>query len=252
MYLLIDAGNTSIKLLLADATHLFPTVYTTTVLEIESSIRELQKKYTITHAIMACVRAVEDSNSIISLLKKCHIQYISWDRSQLPLAIAYDTPDTLGQDRLMAAIGANHAYPLRNILVIDSGTCIKYDFVDASNIYQGGSISLGINMRFRALKDYTSRLPLLEVDSCPTPIFTGKNTTEAIYSGVVTGVIQEIEGFIAYYTHKYSSMLVILTGGNSVFLSQHIKYTTTIVLPTIIFVGLQQILLLQLKKQNIL
>ena len=72
MYLLIDAGNTSIKLLLADATHLFPTVYTTTVLEIESSIRELQKKYTITHAIMACVIAVEDSNSIISILKKCH------------------------------------------------------------------------------------------------------------------------------------------------------------------------------------
>ena len=112
-------------------------------------------------------------------------------------------------------------YPNKNVLIIDAGSCITYDFINEKNQYLGGAISPGINMRFKSLNNYTSKLPLI------SPAFTefeiGTDTLESINIGVLNGVIFEIEGFISQYSSRYDNLTVILTGGNSDFLSNRLK-----------------------------
>ncbi len=129
----------------------------------------------------------------------------------VPIDNMYATPDTLGTDRLAAAVGAYSKAKGHDVLVIDVGTCITYDFVTAGGKYLGGNISPGPTMRLKALNRFTDKLPLVERKGC-TPVI-GDTTETAIRSGVVRGIEYEIEGYINDFLLKYPTLLVYLTGG---------------------------------------
>jgi type III pantothenate kinase len=134
----------------------------------------------------------------------------------------YKTPGTLGTDRLAAVIGANYLYPGTNNIVISGGTCITYDFIDAGANYFGGSISPGLNMRYKAVNHYTAALPLIEADKNFTAAY-GDDTTSAILSGVQNGIKYELEGFINNYTITVKEYNIILSGGDSIFFDTLLK-----------------------------
>jgi len=134
----------------------------------------------------------------------------------------YLTPETLGLDRLAAVIGARYLYPGQNSLVIDGGTCITYDRVDAGGNYFGGSISPGLNMRYKALNYYTDGLPLISADNGFTEKY-GKNTAAAIRSGVQNGIKYELTGFIESYKNDQHDLNIILSGGDSIFFDTLLK-----------------------------
>lgn len=131
--------------------------------------------------------------------------------TRVPIINKYSTPLTLGSDRLAAVVGANWLQPGRDVLVIDIGTCVTFDFINSSGEYLGGNISPGPTMRLKALNHFTARLPLVERRG-DTPDF-GTDTTTAIRSGVMNGIKYEIEGYIHSFLAKYPQLFVYLTGG---------------------------------------
>jgi type III pantothenate kinase len=134
----------------------------------------------------------------------------------------YLTPETLGLDRLAAVTGAHALYPGKDSLVIDGGTCVTYDWVDAEGNYYGGSISPGLNMRYKALNNYTAGLPLLNADESFADKY-GKNTTSAIHSGVQNGIKYELMGFIEGYKKDKTDLNIVLSGGDSIFFDTLLK-----------------------------
>ena len=132
---------------------------------------------------------------------------------RLPFKNSYESPNSLGSDRIVLVAAACTSYPNTNVLIIDLGSCITYDFLDADNIYHGGGISPGFDMRYNSLNHFTGNLPLLEAKKAENP--TGRNTDQAIHSGIYFGILDEINGRIEYYDNKYDSLTVILTGGDA-------------------------------------
>ena len=148
----------------------------------------------------------------------------------IPIRNAYETPETLGPDRLAAAIGAyyetvNRVGEHRPVLVIDAGTAITYDLVTADGKYLGGNISPGIRLRFLALHEHTAHLPLVnsQLSIHNSQLSIGANTHSAILHGVMDGVRHEIEGFISEFSGKYDSLFVFLTGGDTINFTDSIK-----------------------------
>lgn len=135
----------------------------------------------------------------------------------LPIHIDYDTPQTLGRDRIAGAVGASIVYPSSNVLIIDIGTAITIDFLDEDGVFQGGTISLGPEMRAKALHQFTGKLPLVDVPGSGQ--LQGKTTQDAIQYGIYQGINFEIEGYIRSYTEKYGNLKIIATGGYSYILS---------------------------------
>lgn len=140
---------------------------------------------------------------------------------KLPFKNLYKTPKTLGVDRIALVSASVNQFPDANILIIDAGTCITYDFIDCENQYFGGAISPGIRLRYQSLHNLTANLPLLDTEY-PKDII-GNSTSDAIHSGVINGVLKEIDGIIDEYQKKYSDLTVILTGGDVNFLSNQLK-----------------------------
>jgi type III pantothenate kinase len=157
----------------------------------------------------------------------------------LPIRNLYASPETLGSDRLAAAVGASFRFPNRNVLVVDAGTAITYELVSSNGEYLGGNISPGIALRFKALHDFTGHLPLCEVTgSYSSP---GNSTQEAITAGVLNGVIYEVEVNVEQFTLKYSNLVVIFTGGDAHFLAERVK-KTIFVDYDLVLIGLNRIL----------
>lgn len=129
-----------------------------------------------------------------------------------PLICDYLTPDTLGADRLAAAVGAASIFPECHLLIVDAGTCITYDYVSAEGHYLGGNISLGLGMRLRALHEQTARLPLVSAEGNLETI--GHDTPNAIRAGVLQGMDYEIKGYIRHMMQQHPDAHVFLTGGN--------------------------------------
>lgn len=132
--------------------------------------------------------------------------------TETPLICDYLTPETLGADRLAAAVGAAYCCPGHDLLIVDAGTCITYDYVSASGHYLGGNISLGMGMRLRALHEQTARLPLVSAEG-EAP-FIGRNTQQAIRTGVIRGMDYEIKSYIRDMRQQHADARVFLTGGN--------------------------------------
>jgi len=139
----------------------------------------------------------------------------------LPITNKYGTPKTLGADRLAGVCGAKQLFPYDACLVIDSGTCITYDIIDAAGNYLGGLIAPGLNMRLKAMHEFTSRLPLAEVKQ-QIPL-TGTTTLECLQSGALNGIQAEIEGIISRYQNQYPELRVILCGGDTHFFENNLK-----------------------------
>ncbi len=141
--------------------------------------------------------------------------------TSLPFKNNYGTPKTLGNDRKALVAAAVKHYPKQNVLVIDAGTCITYDFKTAEDEYLGGGISPGLKMRFLALNNFTANLPLVEAGEGHELI--GNSTSSSIISGVVNGTLMEIEGIINKYKENYTNLICIITGGDATFLSGNLK-----------------------------
>ena len=151
-------------------------------------------------------------------------QFLELDHhTELPIGNLYETPETLGKDRIAAAVGANELFPDQNLLIIDAGTAITYDLVSEKNQFIGGNISPGLEMRFKALNQFTGKLPLVGYQDDFEPI--GRNTTEAIRAGVQNGLIYEIGQTIALFNRNYQNLQIIMTGGDSNFFDRKLNYS---------------------------
>lgn len=241
MNLIIDEGNTRIKLAIFNENELVEFQYS----NIENCLEDLKsilKKHKIEAAILSSV-----TDEIISvfddleLKNKFKLSYLT----NLPFVIGYKTPKTLGVDRIALIAAACKKYPKENNLVIDAGTCITYDFIDAFEVYQGGAIAPGIEMRFKSMHHYTKKLPELNVPEYVVPL-VGQNTSNCMESGVVNGMVFEIGGVIQSYQKKNKKVNVILTGGDADYLEKQLK-NEIFVDPNFLLKGLNEILKYQTK-----
>jgi len=157
----------------------------------------------------------------------------------VPLVKDYDTPETLGADRVAAAVGATVLFPDEELVVIDMGTCITYDYVDRREHFQGGLISPGMRMRFQAMHTFTLRLPLIEAIEVPSLI--GKSTRHAMQSGVMNGLIAEINGIVDAYRSQSPNCRVVLCGGDVPFFESLLK-PPIFVVSELVLIGLNRIL----------
>ncbi len=140
----------------------------------------------------------------------------------LPITNNYGTPKTLGPDRLAGVVGARSIFPNDPCLVIDLGTCITYDFINEAGTYQGGGISPGMNLRYRALHEFTAKLPLLSFEDFPELI--GSDTRSSMQSGVVNGLIAELDGIIDQYLQKHPKLKVLFCGGDASLFESRTKH----------------------------
>jgi len=217
MNLCIDIGNTRIKIGVFDKGQMIhhDVFYTMP----EDQVSELIQKFKIERAISSSTRkhitAFEKRvKSKIDLLRLSH-------KTDIPIVNKYHTPETLGKDRLAVVIGCTKVYPNKNCLVIDAGTCITYDVIDAKGNYYGGNISPGLRMRAEAMDTMTSTLPLVEPKY--NSDYIGKTTETAMQNGVVYGTLLEMQSFIAMIKEDYGEINVIITGGDAPFFEDLLK-----------------------------
>ncbi|RAJ15110.1 type III pantothenate kinase [Olleya aquimaris] len=219
MNLIIDVGNTRTKLAVFKENSIVEreVVNTSSILK---SLKTLKKSYTkINNAIVSSVGHVDDK-SIQYLKKKFNFLELSHE-TPVPFTNLYATPTTLGLDRIALVCASVQQFSDKNVLIIDAGTCVTYDFINSKNEYLGGAISPGIRMRYQALHNQTAKLPLLET-KIPEH-FIGNSTMTSINSGVVNGILNEIDGVINQYKTEYPDLTIILTGGDANFLSKQLK-----------------------------
>ncbi|MDC9721683.1 MAG: type III pantothenate kinase [Urechidicola sp.] len=219
MNLIIDVGNTQVKLaVFEDSELMFNTVCKKDLLLIE--LKKIKKDFLIDQSIISSVAIFSEAE--LSEIKKVlpHLILLS-HTTQVPFNNLYGTPQTLGVDRIAIAAASVSKYPSKNVLVIDAGTCITYDFVDENGSYLGGAITTGVKMRYKSLNKFTDRLPLLGL-TYPKSII-GKTTEESIHSGIVNGVLAEINSIISQYKEQYKKLTVVLTGGDTNFLAKRLK-----------------------------
>lgn len=161
-----------------------------------------------------------------------------------PIQNAYETPLTLGADRLAAAVGAAALFPAQNCLILDLGTCITADFVSADNTFRGGLISPGLRMRLQAMHTFTARLPLIDnvPDENAWPPLTARSTKEAMLSGALNGMALELAGIIDEYTNLHPNLRVIVCGGDGPLFINRLK-PGIFAVPELVLQGLNRILL---------
>ena len=219
MNLVVDVGNTLVKLAVFEENKLFykkslkPKFIQKEILVVKEKFKSINK------AILSSVGDLEIEDVIWI---KNNFDLLELDaHTKLPFENLYKTPNTLGLDRIGLVCASVQKYPNKNVLIIDAGTCITYDFVNKENEYLGGAISPGMLIRYKALNDFTAKLPLLEPE-IPDNII-GNSTKDAIHSGVIFGVLNEMDGVIKSYKLIYKDLTVILTGGDTNFLSKQLK-----------------------------
>jgi type III pantothenate kinase len=233
MNLVIDSGNTSMKLGVFEGGKLREMI---SDLSLEG-LKDVSKRIAPQNVIISSVnRQAGEISDCFS--KTSHIVLLNAE-TRLPFKNLYKTPQTLGTDRLASVAGANKLYPDHHCLVIDAGTCIKFDFIDKENNYKGGSISPGLTLRFKALNNFTARLPLVEKKDEAELI--GKSTEEAILSGVINGTLAEVGSMIDSYKALFPDLKVIICGGDASFFESKIKQSIFAV-PELVLIGLNRIL----------
>ncbi|MES2514399.1 MAG: type III pantothenate kinase [Bacteroidota bacterium] len=217
MNLIVDIGNTRVKAALFNSYGPVETkVYShaDAILDDTTFIKQAKR------AMIGSVVSEQDAfhHALNTLLPTTVFN----SETKIPLTNLYQSASTLGSDRLAASVGAYNLYPNAPVLVIDAGTCIKYNFTNAQNEYLGGAISPGIQMKLKALNHFTSKLPLIEADFLYTALI-GSNTHNSLLSGVLNGTIAEIDGIIDQYKLQFSDTICVLTGGDSEYLAKRLK-----------------------------
>ncbi|WP_339841354.1 type III pantothenate kinase [uncultured Maribacter sp.] len=221
MNLIIDAGNTSVKLAIfkkAEIVHL----ESVATHDFVAAVKNIFEKYPkIQFAIVSSVGALsKEQMNVVAIF--CEVHELS-NTSKVPFKNSYASPQTLGVDRLAIVTAAYYNNPHHNNLIIDAGTCITYDMINDFDEYLGGAISPGVQMRYSAMHNQTAKLPLLEKKELLD--YIGNTTDNCMHSGVIYGVILEIEGVIDLYKSRFKDLTIILTGGDTLFLSKRLKNT---------------------------
>ena len=242
MNIVIDVGNSRVKLAIFNKLEM---VYNevVSVKKIASTVNDLIKKYKCSNGIISSVGNLKKSQ-LKEIQQEINLIELSIE-TRTPFINKYETPKTLGVDRIALVVAAVENFNKSNVLIIDAGTCITYDYVNAKKEYFGGAISPGIKMRFNALHKFTNGLPLLKLQKDIN--LTGKTTNESIQSGVTIGVISEIDSFINKYREKNADLTVVLTGGDVKFLAKRLK-NTIFANPNFLLEGLNHILTYNLSK----
>jgi type III pantothenate kinase len=211
MNLVIDIGNTLTKIaIFSNNQIIFNNNYDSLAI---NELKELLNKFNIVNSIIAEVKNFESDLQSV-LVEKTNFFKLN-ENTKLPFNNKYTTPTTLGKDRIAVISAASKLFPNNNVLVIDIGTCITFDVIDASNNYLGGAISPGLEMRFKSLEHFTGKLPLVKLEEKNEPRFIGDSTVNSIKSGVYYGIKHEIEGVIKSYEEQYADLKIVLTGGNA-------------------------------------
>lgn len=219
--LVIDIGNSRTKIALFNQHDLMFNLQVDRLTT--DHVKMLKDEYAqLNKAILSSVKPDDDALKLFLAENFGQFTELS-EQTSLPIENLYETPETLGKDRLAAAIGANEFFPDQNLLVIDAGTAITYDLVSEKNQFIGGSISPGLEMRFKALNQFTGKLPLVSYQDDWQMI--GRNTTEAIRAGVQNGMLSEIAQTIEYFNRNYQNLQIVMTGGDSIFFDKKLNYS---------------------------
>lgn len=242
--LCIDVGNTNTKVAvfrnhIAETIRVFPTSDRMAL----SSLLEDEKLPVFQGAIISSV-ARDDDAFLDEMKSKIPIVILLSYQTRLPIKLAYETPSTLGTDRIAAACAAWHKSGKQSALSITCGTCIIYDYVDNQGNYQGGAISPGLWQRLKSLNEFSARLPMVEPQG--KPIFPGKNTHHSILAGVLKGMAYEIDGFIDELRQSEPNLHIFLSGGDAHYFATQLK-NSIFAAPNLIMEGLNQILLFNVK-----
>jgi len=235
--LVIDRGNTQVKYAIFDQRKIVKSDSLNFI--DKQTIKEIKQSYFINQIIVSSV--VSDQHmELLNKLKilSSHIIDLS-HQTPLPFQWNYESKNTIGKDRLAAVAGGIELFPNTNLLVIDAGTAITYEIVNSDHFYLGGNISPGLKMRFRALNEYTSRLPLIQ-KSEKHPLI-GHSTQTAIEAGVQNGMLFEIEGLINELSAQFKGLKVIITGGDAEFFARKLK-NPIFAYPNLVLIGLNRIL----------
>ena len=244
MRLVLDFGNTLKKVAFYERCRLvhLQAFEKLTLAELKSLVK---KQGPVDAAILSSV--TKYPQSIHNYLEKNFLFFEMNQNIRLPLNVRYKTPDTLGKDRLAAAVACLQRFPGNDVLVINAGTCITYDFVSAYAEYFGGSISPGMKMRFSALHNFTDKLPLVS-NYNESPLI-GCDTESSIASGVMNGIAAEMDGIIDKYKQSNPDLITILSGGDAKYFDKSLK-NSIFAVPNIVTEGLQIILNYNVDKKN--
>jgi len=215
--LCFDFGNTRLKaaVFIKGALQEEITLQDDTTETIQSLLDQYKPTKTILSSVILHNIDIEDL-----LAKQSSFHKLSAD-TKTNFTIAVGKKETIGADRLALVAAASAQFSGKNTLIIGLGSCITYNFINQYNQFLGGSISPGLDMRFKAMHDYTAKLPLIEAD-WNFPLI-GYDTKSNLQSGVIMGIACEIEGIIEKYSAKYGNFNVVLTGGNSLYFASQLK-----------------------------
>lgn len=232
--IVVDIGNTFGKIAVAFDDGTVESVSRVSHSQMESSLLETILRHSNANGVIISCVGMELS-SIERMLQGRGVRYIILShKTKLPISIGYNTPATLGADRIATATGAFFLFPGESLMVVDFGTAITIDFITAQGEFSGGNISLGMRSRFESLHAMTHNLPMIEPPYIDASF--GRNTREAITSGVILGIIFEIEGYIS----RFRPEKVIFTGGDALFFAKRMK-SPIFVVYNLLFRGLIKI-----------
>ena len=237
MNLAIDLGNTALKWAIFDDKNL---IYRGKF-DYSNLISDLStlEKFQISKVAYSSVIQVPE---VLNEFLRCYNSVLPISRACLfPINSIYETPESLGIDRLTNAVAATSLYAGFDVLVIDCGTCLKVDFVSLKNGFEGGAISPGLSMRYKALNQFTHQLPYLEPKHFNQ--LTGKNTSDSIHNGVMNGMANEIAGAIRAYQEKYPNIKLVITGGDYHYFQNLMEKKAIFAEPDLTLIGINLILL---------
>lgn len=239
MNLCIDQGNSRVKVALfkKDGRIVKNLLYKSFT---SADVERLFSLYPISDSIISSVANIDPA--VVNTLNRLSKHFILFDYlTPLPIANRYETPETLGQDRIASAVGASYLCANQNLLIVDAGSAITYDFVSIEQGYLGGNIAPGIKMRLTVLSQMAKKLPKVDVEqNALTPLF-GKNTKEAIAAGVIRGIWFEVKGYMRTLTEQGIEFTTCLTGGNAPYLLGAVKEDVRFE-PHLVLIGLNRIL----------
>jgi len=232
--LIIDIGNTAVKIALFKGKQL----QNTAILD-ECTLKNILGFVNNQDISGTIISSVKDINvDIKNLIHHFDALFLDFN-TLLPIIIDYKTPNTLGNDRIAAVVGAAVLFPKQDVLVFDAGTCLTIDFITKEKVYKGGRISPGIEMRYKALHQFTNQLPLCNYSS--ETVLMGCDTESSIISGVQQGILSEVREIINVYKKENKKTIITVTGGGCFFFEKELK-NSIFANPNLVLIGLNEIL----------
>lgn len=207
---------------------------------VENLTLKAVKKFVLLNKVTSAIlSSVKNINSEFSELTNEFNAIILSENTSLPIENNYTNPSSLGKDRLAAVVGASVLYPHKDVLVFDAGTCLTIDFINSNNVYVGGRISPGIEMRYNALHTFTDKLPLIKSEK--NALVIGNDTKTSIISGVQQGILAEVKTIMLEYKSQNTDTIFVFTGGDSFFFEKELK-NSIFANPNLVLIGLNEIL----------